>query len=60
MTESELIVRLVRELYDLKQKLEDIRKHADIIYRDSLISSLELYNIISILNLLDCGEVYED
>ena len=60
MTKDELIVRLTRELYDLKQQLEDIRKHADSLYQNLELDSPNRGAIIDIINTIDTGEVYED
>jgi len=63
MTSEQLISRLARELYDLKQKLEDIRGNADRIYQETA-GKHELivirHEAIDITNLIDSGEVYED
>jgi hypothetical protein len=57
-----LIARLARELYDLKQKLEDIRKEAEAIYDATQgVSKLEHLKLhaIHIINTIDVTEIYE-
>ncbi len=63
MNKDQLISRLTLELYDLKQKLNDIRYDADIIYRateDNLELTKIRWKIIKILDNIDSGEIYED
>jgi hypothetical protein len=64
MNKDQLIVRLSRELYDLKQKIEDIRalaeKAEESIRSEDGHSWNTLSPIIDIINLVDSGEIYEN
>ena len=64
MNKDQLIVRLSRELYDLKQKIEDIRalaeKAEESIRSEDDHSWNTLSPIIDIINLVDSGEIYEN
>ena len=65
MTNEQLVVRLTRELYDLKQKLEDIRGYAMTAYTemkqtDSIPVPVGLMDVIKIIDLVDSDEIYED
>lgn len=62
LTRDELIVRLTRELYDLKYKLEEIRGYADKAL-DFLMSddnNRPYHLVINIINSIDESAVYEN
>lgn len=64
LKKDELITRLTRELYDLKQKLESIRMAAEEIEKEQHRSKGKQnkqiqYLINDILNAIDEGEIYE-
>jgi hypothetical protein len=59
MNKDKLIVRLTRELYDLKNKLEEVREHAQFIYTADEIGSRVHSAAIDILNLIESEEVYD-
>jgi hypothetical protein len=54
-----LIARLARELYDLKQKLEDIRNEAEEIYNNTSHGDPSRLHAINIINNIDVTEIYE-
>ena len=66
MTNEELIIRLARELYDLKIKLGVIHKIADKSFEDSrkeedkdlCIRYLRI-SLVDVMNEIEIGEVYE-
>lgn len=65
INKDKLIVRLATELYDLKQKLEDIRTFTDAAYeelkaREAVAGDVVLTSVIEVLNLIDCTEIYEE
>lgn len=67
MNDDEIILRLTRELYDLKAKLSGIRKNNDIAYdllssKDELLEKdkgMLLHVSIEIANELDTGIDYD-
>ncbi len=63
LDKDELITRLTRELYDLKQKLEDIRGYAEAAEQEvkqaKKINHNLTFLLIDILNEIDSSEVYE-
>lgn len=62
MTNERLVFLLTRDLFDLRDKIERIRKEADEIYsKCALIGEIDCrVHAINILNDIDSGEVYED
>ena len=62
MNKDELIVRLTRELYDTKQKLNDIRVRLDVCYDIIRLTKKKagLPHVIEALNLIDNFEDYDD
>lgn len=64
LSRDKVIARLARELYDLKQKLENIRKLAEGIMDEETKTWDEnkeiLHAAIDIINICDTGEMYEE